>query len=98
MKQQLRQRQVQKLMLAPALQQAIKLLPLTNLDLIEVINNELSQNPMLEIDEESIEKQGEEVGQKDKTEVNKEQEKLKEDSGKTKNHPENYKNKRPMGK
>lgn len=81
LKQQLRQRQVQKLMLAPALQQAIKLLPLTNLDLIEVINNELSQNPMLEIDEESIEKQGEEVGQKDKTEVNKEQEKLKEDSG-----------------
>ena len=42
------QRQVQKLILAPALQQAIKLLPLTNLDLIEVIDVELSQNPMLE--------------------------------------------------
>jgi RNA polymerase sigma-54 factor len=48
MKQRLDQRQVQKLILAPALQQAIKLLPMTNLDLIEVINNELSQNPMLE--------------------------------------------------
>jgi RNA polymerase sigma-54 factor len=48
MKQRLDQRQVQKLILAPALQQAIKLLPMTNLELIEVIDNELSQNPMLE--------------------------------------------------
>jgi RNA polymerase sigma-54 factor len=48
LKQRLDQRQVQKLILAPALQQAIKLLPLTNLELIEVINEELSQNPMLE--------------------------------------------------
>ncbi len=50
MKQRLDQKQVQKLILAPALQQAIKLLPLTNLELIEVIDNELSQNPMLEED------------------------------------------------
>jgi RNA polymerase sigma-54 factor len=48
LKQRLDQRQVQKLILAPALQQAIKLLPLTNLELIEIIDNELSQNPMLE--------------------------------------------------
>lgn len=48
LKQRLDQRQVQKLILAPALQQAIKLLPMTNLELIEVIDNELSQNPMLE--------------------------------------------------
>ena len=48
LKQRLDQRQVQKLILAPALQQAIKLLPLTNLELIEVIDAELSQNPMLE--------------------------------------------------
>jgi len=54
LKQRLDQRQVQKLILAPALQQAIKLLPLTNLDLIEVIDSELSQNPMLE--EETQEK------------------------------------------
>lgn len=48
MKQRLDQRQVQKLILAPALQQAIKLLPMTNLELVEVIDIELSQNPMLE--------------------------------------------------
>ncbi len=54
LKQRLDQRQVQRLILAPALQQAIKLLPLTNLELIEVINEELSQNPML--DEETPEK------------------------------------------
>jgi len=52
LKQQLSQKQSQKLILAPALQQAIKLLPLTNLELIEVIDTELSQNPVLEIKEE----------------------------------------------
>ncbi len=54
-KQQLHQRQVQKLILAPALQQAIKLLPLTNLELIEIIDTELSENPMLEVEEETSE-------------------------------------------
>ncbi len=53
LKQQLHQRQVQKLILAPALQQAIKLLPLTNLEIIEIIDTELSQNPMLEVQEET---------------------------------------------
>jgi len=53
LKQRLDQRQVQKLILAPALQQAIKLLPLTNLELIEVIDEELSQNPMIEIEGEA---------------------------------------------
>lgn len=57
LKQRLDQRQVQKLILAPALQQAIKLLPLTNLELIEIIDNELSQNPMLELEEEDVEKE-----------------------------------------
>jgi len=56
LKQQLHQRQVQKLILAPALQQAIRLLPLTNLELIEAIDAELSQNPMLEVVEETEEK------------------------------------------
>lgn len=51
LKQRLDQRQVQKLVLAPALQQAIKLLPLTNLELIEVIDGEMAQNPMLEMEE-----------------------------------------------
>ncbi|MFB0565044.1 MAG: RNA polymerase factor sigma-54 [Candidatus Aminicenantaceae bacterium] len=59
LKQRLDQRQVQKLILAPALQQAIKLLPLTNLELIEVIDGELSQNPMLELEEETVEKETE---------------------------------------
>ena len=53
LKQRLDQRQVQKLILAPALQQAIKLLPLTNLELIEVIDEELAENPMMEIEEEA---------------------------------------------
>jgi len=59
MKQRLDQRQVQKLILAPALQQAIKLLPLTNLELIEIIDEELSANPLLELEEEVTEKRSE---------------------------------------
>ena len=72
LKQQLHQKQVPKLILAPALQQAIKLLPLTNLELIEIIDEELSQNPMLEIEEETAEKKPEgpeeEAAEKEKTE------------------------------
>jgi RNA polymerase sigma-54 factor len=52
MKQKLDQKQVQKLVLAPALQQAIKLLQLTNLELQEVVNEELAENPLLEIEDE----------------------------------------------
>jgi RNA polymerase sigma-54 factor len=64
LKQRLDQRQVQKLILAPALQQAIKLLPLTNLELIEVIDEELSANPLLELEEDSPDpKSGEETPQ-----------------------------------
>ncbi len=59
------QKQVQKLILAPALQQAIKLLPLTNLELIEIIDTEISQNPMLEVDEETTEEKPEEEAQED---------------------------------
>jgi RNA polymerase sigma-54 factor len=60
LKQQLHQKQVQKLILAPALQQAIKLLPLTNLELIEIIDTELSENPMLEVEEETMDQKTEE--------------------------------------
>jgi RNA polymerase sigma-54 factor len=60
LKQRLDQRQVQKLILAPALQQAIKLLPLTNMELIEVIDSELSENPMLE--DENTEKKAKDEG------------------------------------
>jgi len=71
-KQQLHQKQVQRLVLAPALQQAIKLLPLTNLELIEIIDEELSKNPMLEVKEETADenggdKQSERKEDKDKT-------------------------------
>jgi len=75
LKQRLDQRQVQKLILAPALQQAIKLLPLTNLELIEIIDTELSQNPMLELEEETIEKApGDEAKPAEKEKSEKEQE------------------------
>jgi RNA polymerase sigma-54 factor len=63
LKQRLDQRQVQKLILAPALQQAIKLLPLTNLELIEVIDEELSENPMMELEEEAETGPAEAVGE-----------------------------------
>ncbi|MFW6139901.1 MAG: RNA polymerase factor sigma-54 [Acidobacteriota bacterium] len=53
LKQQLNQKQVQRMALAPSLQQTIKMLPLTNLEIIEVIDHELSENPMLEIKEEA---------------------------------------------
>ena len=68
LKQQLHQKQVQKLILAPALQQAIKLLPLTNLELIEVIDEELSENPLLEVNEETVEQKVEEGEGKESTE------------------------------
>ncbi|MGD9344997.1 MAG: RNA polymerase factor sigma-54 [Candidatus Aminicenantes bacterium] len=71
MKQQLHQKQVQKLILAPALQQAIKLLPLTNLELIEIIDTELSQNPMLEIEDETADVKGEEEKSQEKSEEEK---------------------------
>ncbi len=59
LKQRLDQRQIQRLILAPALQQAIKLLPLTNLELIDIIDEELSQNPMLELEEDEGDKKEE---------------------------------------
>ena len=40
--------QIQKLILTPQLQQAIRLLQLSRLDLLETINNEMEANPMLE--------------------------------------------------
>lgn len=82
MKQRIEQRQVQKLILAPALQQAIKLLPLTNLELIEIIDTELSQNPMLEVAEETAEEKSEGESQEDlksKGEVEGEAKKAEED-------------------
>lgn len=57
LKQRLDQKQVQRLILAPALQQAIKLLPLTNLELVDIIDAELAQNPMIEVEDEVVDRQ-----------------------------------------
>jgi RNA polymerase sigma-54 factor len=68
LKQRLDQRQIQRLILAPALQQAIKLLPLTNLEIREVIDEELAENPMLELEEESEDKTAEAAAGPESTE------------------------------
>ena len=39
---------VQKLILTPSLQQAIKLLPMTTIELAELLNQEMTENPLLE--------------------------------------------------
>jgi len=62
------------------LQQAIKLLPLTNLELIEIIDTELSQNPMLEIEEETMEAKPGDEKQKEGAEADKKQEKTEDAS------------------
>src|SRR5580693_10668766 len=41
-------RLVQKLILTPSLQQAIKLLPMSTLELAELLNQEMVENPLLE--------------------------------------------------
>jgi RNA polymerase sigma-54 factor len=46
--QKLQARLAQKLILTPSLQQAIKLLPMTTLELAELLNQEMVENPMLE--------------------------------------------------
>jgi RNA polymerase sigma-54 factor len=48
MQQKLHARLVQKLILTPSLQQAIKLLPMTTLELAELLNQEMVENPLLE--------------------------------------------------
>src|SRR5262245_27652237 len=39
---------VQKLILTPSLQQAIKLLPMSTLELVDLLNQEVTENPLLE--------------------------------------------------
>jgi len=56
--QKLHARLVQKLILTPSLQQAIKLLPMTTLELAELLNQEMIENPLLEempTDESTVE-------------------------------------------
>jgi RNA polymerase sigma-54 factor len=47
----LQMRQTQRLVMTPMLQQAIKLLPMTRLELVAAIRSELEQNPLLEEEE-----------------------------------------------
>jgi RNA polymerase sigma-54 factor len=47
-------RQTQKLVMTPQLQQAIKMLQLSNIELAERIDQELQENPALEIDETDL--------------------------------------------
>lgn len=51
--QKLEMRQGQSLVMTPQLQQAIKLLQLSNIELAEFVENELEQNPLLERDDRS---------------------------------------------
>ena len=46
--QKLQTKLAQKLILTPSLQQAIKLLPMSTLELSELLNQEMVENPMLE--------------------------------------------------
>src|SRR3981081_4130531 len=46
--QKLHTKRVQKLILTPSLQQAIKLLPMSTLELSDLLNQEMVENPMLE--------------------------------------------------
>ena len=48
LQQRLQTRLSQKLILTPALQQEIKLLPMTTIELVEMLNQEVVENPMLE--------------------------------------------------
>ena len=51
----LRQGQTQSLVMTPQLQQAIKLLQMSNMELTEYVDAELERNPLLERDERSDE-------------------------------------------
>src|SRR5215216_5981008 len=70
---------VQKLILTPSLQQAIKLLPMSTLELSELLNQEMVENPMLE-EVPTEELQPVEAAAQDKTEEQKTAEKEKGDT------------------
>src|SRR5207302_1963707 len=63
----------QKLIMTPSLQQAIKLLQLSKLELQEVLNQELLENPLLdELTEETKQEEAEADAQETKTETEEE--------------------------
>ncbi|VAX19815.1 RNA polymerase sigma-54 factor RpoN, partial [hydrothermal vent metagenome] len=57
----------QRLVMTPMLQQAIKLLPMTRLELVQAIQIEIEQNPLLEEDMETEEPEEEEANSEDDT-------------------------------
>mgnify|MGYP001316761651 CR=1 FL=1 len=62
------QKQTQRLVLTPALQAAIKLLPMSRLELVDMVNQEVVENPMLEDVEEAIGEYSQSVESTDRTE------------------------------
>ncbi len=50
-------RLVQQLVITPQLQQAIRLLQLTRLELVDLISQEIKENPLLEEEDEEREKE-----------------------------------------
>ncbi len=79
--QKLHARLVQKLILTPSLQQAIKLLPMSTLELAELLNQEMVENPMLE--EVPIEEAPQEATQATETPEAEAEAKKKEEKGDT---------------
>ncbi|MBI3092210.1 MAG: RNA polymerase factor sigma-54 [Candidatus Tectomicrobia bacterium] len=69
-------KQTQKLVMTAMLQQAIKLLPLTKLELVELIVRELQENPFL--DEETADEDGAEVASSDQENTADESQELRE--------------------
>jgi RNA polymerase sigma-54 factor len=68
----------QKLILTPSLQQAIKLLPMSTLELADMLNQELTENPLLE---EDLETQAEEAAAAEKSEDKREEKEEKQAEG-----------------
>src|SRR5687767_12025423 len=79
--QKLHARLVQKLILTPSLQQAIKLLPMSTLELAELLNQEMVENPMLE--EVPVEEAPQEATQATETPEAEAEAKKKEEKGDT---------------
>ena len=65
--QQIKMRQSQSLVMTPQLQQAIKLLQMTNLELCQYLENQQAENPFLEIDTNTQESKDEDYQAKDTT-------------------------------
>ena len=65
--QQIKMRQSQSLVMTPQLQQAIKLLQMTNLELCQYLENQQAENPFLEIDANTQEKKDDDYQAKDTT-------------------------------